>query len=61
MKAACNLSLALQIFAFSEGMLLAENGGIDRKTVVEVLTNSMIASPMVQHRGPMVLGLPEEA
>jgi 3-hydroxyisobutyrate dehydrogenase-like beta-hydroxyacid dehydrogenase len=61
MKIACNLSLAVQMLAFSEGVLLAEKSGIDRRTAVEVLTNSVIASPMVQYRGPMVLGLPEEA
>ena len=31
------------------------------KTAVEVLTNSVIASPMVQYRGPMVLNMPDEA
>jgi 3-hydroxyisobutyrate dehydrogenase-like beta-hydroxyacid dehydrogenase len=61
MKIAVNLSLAVQMLAFSEGVLLAEKSGIDRKTAVEVLTNSVIASPMVQYRGPFVLGLPEEA
>ncbi len=61
MKIAINLSLAVQMLAFSEGVLLAEKAGIARKTAVEVLTNSAIASPMVQYRGPMVLGLPDEA
>jgi 3-hydroxyisobutyrate dehydrogenase-like beta-hydroxyacid dehydrogenase len=61
MKIAMNLSLAVQMLAFSEGVLLAEKSGIDRKTAVEVLTNSVIASPMIQYRGPMVLGLPDEA
>ena len=61
MKIATNLSLAVQMLAFSEGVLLAEKAGIARKTAVEVLTNSAIASPMVQYRGPMVLGLPDEA
>src|SRR4029434_3648458 len=61
MKIATNLSLAVQMLAFSEAVLLAEKSGIARKTAVEVLTNSVIASPMVQYRGPMVLGLPEEA
>jgi 3-hydroxyisobutyrate dehydrogenase-like beta-hydroxyacid dehydrogenase len=61
MKIATNLSLAVQMLAFSEAVLLAEKAGIARKTAVEVLTNSVIASPMVQYRGPMVLGLPEEA
>ncbi len=61
MKIATNLSLAVQMLAFSEGVLLAEKSGIARKTAVEVLLNSVIASPMVKYRGPFVLGLPEEA
>jgi 3-hydroxyisobutyrate dehydrogenase-like beta-hydroxyacid dehydrogenase len=61
MKIATNLSLAVQMLAFSEGVLLAEKSGIPRETAVEVLLNSVIASPMVKYRGPFVLGLPEEA
>lgn len=61
MKIATNLSLAVQMLAFSEGVLLAEKSGIDRKTAVEVLLNSVIASPMVKYRGPFVLQQPDEA
>jgi 3-hydroxyisobutyrate dehydrogenase-like beta-hydroxyacid dehydrogenase len=61
MKIATNLSLAVQMLAFSEGVLLAEKSGIRRETAVEVLTNSAIASPMVKYRGPMVLAMPKEA
>lgn len=61
MKIATNLSLAVQMLAFSEGVLLAEKSGIARDTAVEVLLNSVIASPMVKYRGPFVLGMPEEA
>jgi 3-hydroxyisobutyrate dehydrogenase-like beta-hydroxyacid dehydrogenase len=61
MKIATNLSLVVQMLAFSEAVLLAEKSGIPRKTAVEVLTNSVIASPMVQYRGPMVLQMPDEA
>ena len=61
MKIAINLSLAVQMLAFSEGVLLAEKSGIARDVVVDVMTNSVIASPMVQYRGPMVLKMPEEA
>jgi 3-hydroxyisobutyrate dehydrogenase-like beta-hydroxyacid dehydrogenase len=61
MKVAANLSLAVQMLAFSEGVLLAEKSGIARETAVEVLLNSVIASPMVKYRGPFVLDLPEEA
>ena len=61
MKIATNLSLAVQMLAFSEGVLLAEKSGIDRETAVEVLLNSVIASPMVKYRGPFVLDMPDEA
>jgi 3-hydroxyisobutyrate dehydrogenase-like beta-hydroxyacid dehydrogenase len=61
MKIATNLSLAVQMLAFSEGLLLAEKSGIPRATAVEVLLNSVIASPMVKYRGPFVLNMPDEA
>jgi 3-hydroxyisobutyrate dehydrogenase-like beta-hydroxyacid dehydrogenase len=61
MKIATNLSLAVQMLAFSEGVLLAEKGGISREDAVQVLTNSAIASPMVKYRGPFVLEMPDEA
>jgi 3-hydroxyisobutyrate dehydrogenase-like beta-hydroxyacid dehydrogenase len=61
MKIATNLSLAVQMLAFSEAVLLAEKSGISRETAVDVLTHSVIASPMVQYRGPFVLQMPEEA
>jgi 3-hydroxyisobutyrate dehydrogenase-like beta-hydroxyacid dehydrogenase len=61
MKIAINLQLAIQMVAFSEGVLLAERGGIPRKTAVEVMLNSVIASPMVKYRGPFVLEMPDEA
>jgi 3-hydroxyisobutyrate dehydrogenase-like beta-hydroxyacid dehydrogenase len=61
MKIATNLSLAVQMLAFSEGVLLADRSGIPRETAVHVLLNSVIASPMVKYRGPFVLGLPDEA
>jgi 3-hydroxyisobutyrate dehydrogenase-like beta-hydroxyacid dehydrogenase len=61
MKIATNLSLAVQMLAFSEGVLLAEKAGISREVAVDVLTNSVIASPMVKYRGVFVLGHPEEA
>lgn len=61
MKIAINLSLAVQMLAFSEGVLLAEKSGIARDTAVDVLTHSVIGSPMVQYRGPFVLKMPKEA
>ena len=61
MKIATNLSLAVQMLSFSEGVLLAEKSGIARETAVEVLLNSVIASPMIKYRGPFVLNMPDKA
>lgn len=61
MKIATNLSLAVQMMAFSEGVLVAEKSGIPREVAVDVLTHSAVASPMVQYRGPFVLKMPEQA
>jgi len=61
MKIATNLSLAVQMLAFSEGVLLAEKSGIKREVAVDVLTHSVIASPMVVYRGPFVMKMPPEA
>jgi 3-hydroxyisobutyrate dehydrogenase-like beta-hydroxyacid dehydrogenase len=61
MKIAVNLSLAVQMLAFSEGVLLAEKSGISREVAVDVLVHSAVASPMIQYRGPFVLRQPDEA
>jgi 3-hydroxyisobutyrate dehydrogenase-like beta-hydroxyacid dehydrogenase len=61
MKIATNLALPVQILAFTEGVLLAEKSGIPREKAVEVLLNSVLASPMLQYRGPFVLKMPDEA
>jgi 3-hydroxyisobutyrate dehydrogenase-like beta-hydroxyacid dehydrogenase len=61
MKLAVNISLAAQMIAFSEGVLLAEWSGIDPDVAVEVLTSSAVGSPMLQMRGPLLLDRPEEA
>ena len=61
MKIATNLSLAVQMLAFSESVLLAEKSGIPRSTAVEVLLGTVIASPMITYRGPFVLAMPDEA
>jgi 3-hydroxyisobutyrate dehydrogenase-like beta-hydroxyacid dehydrogenase len=61
MKIAINLSLAVQMLAFSEGVLLAEKSGIKREVAVDVLTHSAVASPMIIYRGPFILKQPDEA
>jgi 3-hydroxyisobutyrate dehydrogenase-like beta-hydroxyacid dehydrogenase len=61
LKLAINISLASQMLAFSEGVLLAERGGIARELAVEVMAESSIGSPFLRGRAPLVLDLPDEA
>ena len=61
MKIAVNISVAVQMLAFAEGVLLAEKSGIARDVAVDVLAHSAIGSPMLQYRGPFVLQMPDEA
>ena len=59
-KIATNLSLAVQMLAYSEGILLAEKSGVPREIAIEVLSNGVIASPMIQYRANFVRKLPDE-
>jgi 3-hydroxyisobutyrate dehydrogenase-like beta-hydroxyacid dehydrogenase len=61
LKLAVNISLAAQMLAFSEGVLLAERGGIARELAVEVIAESAVGSPFLHGRAPLVLQLPDEA
>src|SRR5204863_8814849 len=61
MKIATNISVGVQMLAFAEGVRLAEKSGIARETAVDVLTHSVIGSPMLQYRGPFVLQMPADA
>jgi 3-hydroxyisobutyrate dehydrogenase-like beta-hydroxyacid dehydrogenase len=61
LKLAINISLAVQMLAFSEGVLLAERAGIDRRLAVDVMTESPIGSPMLKARAALLFDLPDEA
>jgi 3-hydroxyisobutyrate dehydrogenase-like beta-hydroxyacid dehydrogenase len=61
LKLAVNISLAVQMLAFSEGLLLAERDGVDPKLAAEVMTESPIGSPMLKARAPLALDLPDDA
>src|SRR5918992_2075430 len=60
MKVTINLSLPVQILAFCEGLLLAEQAGIPRETAVEALLNSVVASPALKYRAPLILDMPDQ-
>jgi 3-hydroxyisobutyrate dehydrogenase-like beta-hydroxyacid dehydrogenase len=61
LKLAINISLAVQMLAFAEGLLLATRAGVDPELAVGVMTESPIGSPMLKARAALVLDLPEDA
>ena len=61
LKLAINLSLAVQMLALSEGLLMAERDGVDRALALDVMMASAIGSPMLKARAPLVLQLPDDA
>jgi 3-hydroxyisobutyrate dehydrogenase len=61
LKLAINISLAVQMLAFSEGLLLAERSGIDPDLAARIMTQSPIGSPMLKARVPLVLDPSHEA
>jgi 3-hydroxyisobutyrate dehydrogenase-like beta-hydroxyacid dehydrogenase len=61
LKLAINISLAVQVLAFSEGLLLAARDGIDPELATKVMTHSPIGSSMLEARAPLILDLPDDA
>ena len=61
LKVAINLNLQVQFMGFCEGLLLAVKGGVPVETALEVMLNSVIASPSLKYRTPFILDMPEEA
>jgi 3-hydroxyisobutyrate dehydrogenase-like beta-hydroxyacid dehydrogenase len=52
LKLAINISLAVQMQALSEGLLMAERDGVDRELALKVMTGSPIGSPMLKREFP---------
>ncbi|CEG58633.1 3-hydroxyisobutyrate dehydrogenase [Legionella fallonii LLAP-10] len=61
LKLAINISLAVQMHAFSEGMLLLQKAGVDMNKAIEIIQQSAIASPNIQQRAPYILAPPEHS
>ena len=59
-KIGINLTLIVEMVAFCEGVALAEKGGVSRKTAVDVMLKSVVASPVMGYRGPFILDMPEK-
>ncbi|MCH8861081.1 MAG: NAD(P)-dependent oxidoreductase [Proteobacteria bacterium] len=54
-KIAINLTLVVEMVAFCEGVALAEKGGVAREVVVDAMLKSVVASPVMGYRGPLIL------
>jgi 3-hydroxyisobutyrate dehydrogenase-like beta-hydroxyacid dehydrogenase len=61
LKLGINISLAVQMLAFAEGLLLAERSGVDRQRALDVMEASPIGSPMLRARASIILDPPEDA
>jgi 3-hydroxyisobutyrate dehydrogenase-like beta-hydroxyacid dehydrogenase len=55
MKVAINLTLVVSVVAYCEGVALAEKGGIAREAAVDAMLKSVVASPVLGYRGPLIL------
>jgi 3-hydroxyisobutyrate dehydrogenase-like beta-hydroxyacid dehydrogenase len=60
LKLAINISLAVQMLAFSEGLLLATRSGVDAKRALDVMESSPIGSPMLKARASLILDPPTD-
>src|SRR4029450_3912471 len=54
-KIAINLALVVSVTAFAEGLALVEKAGADRSAVVDAVLKSVIASPVIGYRAPLLV------
>jgi 3-hydroxyisobutyrate dehydrogenase-like beta-hydroxyacid dehydrogenase len=54
-KLAINLALVVHVVAFAEGVALAEKGGVAPEAVVDAMLKSVVGSPVLGYRGPLIL------
>ncbi len=54
-KVAINLALVVSVTAFAEAVTLVEKAGVDRTAVVDAALKSVIASPVIGYRAPLLV------
>jgi 3-hydroxyisobutyrate dehydrogenase-like beta-hydroxyacid dehydrogenase len=54
-KVAINLALVVSVTALAEGIALVEKAGVDRSAVVDAVLKSVIASPVIGYRAPLLV------
>jgi 3-hydroxyisobutyrate dehydrogenase-like beta-hydroxyacid dehydrogenase len=55
LKVALNMTLVIEVIGFCEGVALAEKGGVPREVAVEAMLKSVVASPVLNYRAPLIL------
>lgn len=55
LKVALNLTLVIEVIGFCEGVALAEKGGVAREVAVDAMLKSVVASPVLTYRAPLIL------
>ena len=54
-KVAINLALVVSVTAFAEAVTLVEKAGVDRAAVIDAALKSVIASPVIGYRAPLLV------
>jgi 3-hydroxyisobutyrate dehydrogenase-like beta-hydroxyacid dehydrogenase len=55
MKVALNMTLVIAVIGFCEGVALAEKGGVPREVAIDAMLKSVVASPVLAYRAPLIL------
>jgi 3-hydroxyisobutyrate dehydrogenase-like beta-hydroxyacid dehydrogenase len=55
LKVALNMTLVIEVIGFCEGIALAEKGGVPREVAVDAFLKSVVASPVLNYRAPLIL------
>jgi 3-hydroxyisobutyrate dehydrogenase-like beta-hydroxyacid dehydrogenase len=55
LKVALNMTLVIEVIGFCEGVALAEKGGVPREVAVDAFLKSVVASPVLSYRAPLIL------
>jgi len=55
LKIAMNMTLVIEVIGFCEGVALAEKGGVPREVAVDAMLKSVVASPVLTYRAPLIL------
>ncbi len=55
LKVALNMTLVIEVIGFCEGVALAEKGGVPREVAVDAMLKSVVASPVIAYRAPLIL------